>query len=113
MSITEEVKLSFDWGGLKLAGSLDLPSGAGRHPAVLMAQGSGPADRDSGGYFEPIRQTFIDRGVATFAFDKPGCGESSGDWRHYALEARATGHCPRAGSESPRDHRRTSWNLGP
>ena len=54
-----------------------------------MAQGSGPADRDSGGYFGPIRQTFINRSVATFAFDKPGCGESSGNWRHYALDGRA------------------------
>lgn len=54
-----------------------------------MAQGSGPADRDSGGYFVPIRKTFIDRGIATFAFDKPGCGESSGDWRRYSLEDRA------------------------
>lgn len=89
MPISEEVKLSFDWNGLKLAGSLHLPSGAGPHPTVLMSQGSGPADRDSGGYFEPIRQAFIDRDVATFAFDKPGCGESSGDWRHYALEGRA------------------------
>lgn len=88
MPISEQVQLSFDWGGLKLAGSLHLPSGAGPYPAVLMTQGSGPADRDSGGYFEPIRQTFIDRGIATFAFDKPGCGESSGDWRDYALEGR-------------------------
>jgi pimeloyl-ACP methyl ester carboxylesterase len=54
-----------------------------------MAQGSGPADRDSGGYFEPIRQTFVDKGVAAFAFDKPGCGTSSGNWRHYGLIGRA------------------------
>ncbi len=87
--ISDEVVLSFDWSGLKLAGSLHLPSGAGPHPAVVMAQGSGPADRDSGGYFESIRKTFIDRGIATFAFDKPGCGVSSGDWRHYGLEDRA------------------------
>ncbi len=53
-----------------------------------MAQGSGPADRDCGGYFEPIRATFLDRGVATYAFDKPGCGESTGDWRHDGLEDR-------------------------
>ena len=54
-----------------------------------MAQGSGPADRDSGGYFKQIRQAFTDRGIATFSFDKPGCGESTGDWRHYGLEGRA------------------------
>lgn len=89
MATSEQVQLTFDWRGLILAGSLHVPPGAGPHPAVLMAQGSGPADRDSGGYFESIRRTFIDRGVATFAFDKPGCGDSTGDWRHDALEDRA------------------------
>jgi len=100
---SEEVKLSFEWGGLKLAGSLHLPAGAGPHPAVVMAQGSGPADRDSGGYFRPIRQAFIGRGVATFAFDKPGCGESSGEWQRYALEGRAEQLV--AGLEVVRNHR--------
>jgi len=86
---SEEVKLSFDWAGLELAGSLHLPLVTRPHPAVLMAQGSGPADRNSNGYFVPIRRAFIDRGIATFAFDKPGCGESSGDWQDYGLEGRA------------------------
>lgn len=88
MLTPEPAELYFDWDGLTLAGTLHLPPGAGPHPAVLMAQGSGPADRDSGGYFEPIRHALLDRGVATYAFDKPGCGESSGDWHNYALDAR-------------------------
>ena len=89
MAGNEELRLSFEWGGLRLGGSLHLPDGPGPYPAALMAQGSGPADRDSGGYFVPIRSCFLDRGIATFAFDKPGCGESTGDWREYALGARA------------------------
>lgn len=58
-------------------------------PVVLMMQGSGPSDRHSNGYFSPIRETFLRRGIATFAFDKPGCGASTGDWQDYALEGRA------------------------
>jgi len=54
-----------------------------------MLQGSGPADRDADGYFPPIRDAFLRRGVAALAFDKPGCGRSSGDWRDYALAGRA------------------------
>jgi uncharacterized protein len=84
-----EFQLSFDSDELRLSGSLHVPAGTGPFPAVVMAQGSGPADRDSGGYFVPIRETFLDRGIATFAFDKPGCGESSGDWRHHGLVGRA------------------------
>ncbi|MCP3974193.1 MAG: alpha/beta fold hydrolase [bacterium] len=74
---------------MRLAGALHLPSSDERCPAVLMMQGSGPADRDSDGYFPPIQEAFLERGIATFAFDKPGCGESTGDWRDYGLEARA------------------------
>ena len=54
-----------------------------------MMQGSGPADRDGNGYFPHIRDTFLSRGLATFAFDKPGIGASMGDWRDYALRGRA------------------------
>lgn len=87
--MTEAIQCSFGWDGRRLVGSLHVPAGDGPHPAVVMAQGSGPADRDSGGYFPPIRETFLDRGIATFAFDKPGCGESTGDWRHDGLAERA------------------------
>ncbi len=81
--------LTFEWEGLTLAGSVHLPDSPGPRPAVLMMQGSGPADRDCDGYFPPIRNEFLSREIATFAFDKPGCGASTGDWRDYALEARA------------------------
>jgi pimeloyl-ACP methyl ester carboxylesterase len=81
--------LSFAWRGLDLAGSLHLPPGPGPHPAILMMQGSGPADRDNDGYFPQIRRAFLARSIATFSFDKPGCGASTGDWRDYGLTGRA------------------------
>jgi len=80
--------LVFDWRDIRLAGTLHLPASPPPHPAVLMLQGSGPADRDSDGYFPPIRDAFLDRGLAAFSFDKPGIGGSSGDWRDYALADR-------------------------
>lgn len=95
MSTTAE-ELSFEWSGLTLAGTLHTPASApgtqagdGPFPTVLLMQGSGPADRDSGGYFPPIRDNFNRRGIATFSFDKPGCGRSTGQWMHYALYGRA------------------------
>lgn len=84
-----QLDLSFTWSGLTLSGTLHLPASDGRHPVVLMMQGSGSSDRDSYGYFPPIRETFLSRGIATYSFDKPGCGVSTGDWRDYALEDRA------------------------
>jgi pimeloyl-ACP methyl ester carboxylesterase len=87
MAIAQQ-ELVFEWEGLQLAGTLHLPATPPPHPAVLMMQGSGPADRDGNGYFLPIRDTFLSRGLATFAFDKPGIGASTGDWRDYALRSR-------------------------
>lgn len=82
-------ELEFEWRGLTLAGTLSQPEGEGPHPVVVMMQGSGPADRHGDGYFTPIREVFLARGLATYAFDKPGCGRSSGDWRDHPLMARA------------------------
>lgn len=81
-------ELGFEWNGLHLAGTLHLPGQIPPYPAVLMLQGSGPEDRDSAGYFDPIRSTFLSRGLATFSFDKPGVGASTGDWREFDLAAR-------------------------
>ncbi len=91
-SVRNEVlteSLGFEWEGLSLIGDLCIPDSGGQHPVVVMIQGSGPADRTGNGYFPPIRDAFLARGIATFAFDKPGCGESDGCWRDYALESRA------------------------
>jgi hypothetical protein len=67
--------------GYTLAGTLHLPASAGPLLAVLMLQGSCAADRNSGDFFPPIRRAFLSRGLAVYAFDKPGLVESSGDWR--------------------------------
>ncbi len=81
--------ICFPWRDLRLTGTLHLPVASPPHPCVLMLRGSGPADRDCGGYFPPIRDAFLTRGIAVYSFDKPGVGGSTGDWRHYALADRA------------------------
>ncbi|MGI8855268.1 MAG: alpha/beta hydrolase family protein, partial [Thermomicrobiales bacterium] len=88
MAEIERREITVAWGGVRLAGTLHLPTSLPPHPAVLMMQGSGPADRDSGGYFPPIRDAFLSRGIAVYSFDKPGIGGSSGDWRRYGLADR-------------------------
>jgi uncharacterized protein len=88
MAEPERRDLTLAWRDVRLAGTLHLPASPSPHPAVLMLQGSGPADRESGGYFPPIRDAFLSRGIAVYSFDKPGIGGSSGDWRQYALAER-------------------------
>ena len=54
-----------------------------------MLQGSGPSDRDNDDYFPPLKAELVARGLAVYSFDKPGTGQSEGDWRDYGLEERA------------------------
>lgn len=87
---TTDTDIEVAWRGGVLAGTLRVPPGADeRTPVVVMVQGSGPSDRDAEGYFPAVRLTFLDRRIATFSFDKPGCGASTGDWRDHALLDRA------------------------
>ncbi|HET9017671.1 MAG TPA: CocE/NonD family hydrolase, partial [Thermomicrobiaceae bacterium] len=87
MTTTEDIRFVGD--GVSLAGTLHRPAGQGPHPAIVMLQGSGPADRDSDGYFPPIRDTFLGAGLAVLSWDKPGIGGSGGDWRERTLRDRA------------------------
>ncbi len=74
-----------------LAGTLTLPDGARPAPAVLIASGSGPLDRDSNhrrARFDVARQLAValaDAGLAALRYDKRGVGESPGDWRAAGL----------------------------
>ena len=74
-----------------LAGTLALPDGELPAPAVLLASGSGPLDRDSNhrrARFDVSRQLAIalaEGGLASLRYDKRGVGESPGDWRAAGL----------------------------
>jgi uncharacterized protein len=74
-----------------LAGTLLLPDGTGPFPAVVLASGSGPLDRDSNhrrARFDVARQlarALTDAGLASYRFDKRGVGETPGDWRAAGL----------------------------
>jgi uncharacterized protein len=70
-----------------LNGTLALPEGGGPAPAVVIASGSGPLDRDSNhrrARFDIARQlahALAAGGLASLRYDKRGVGQSPGDWR--------------------------------
>jgi pimeloyl-ACP methyl ester carboxylesterase len=74
-----------------LAGTLTLPAAPGPAPAVLLASGSGPLDRDSNhrrARFDVARQlahALAAGGLASLRYDKRGVGVSPGDWRTAGL----------------------------
>lgn len=69
-----------------LAGTLCLPSITGTFPCVLMLPGSGPIDRDENidgqrlNVFNSIAHYLADAGIASYRYDKRGCGKSTGDF---------------------------------
>ena len=64
--------------GVQLAGTLVRPNRPGRHPAIVLVHGSGPADRH---YVLPFARFLVRRGIAVLGYDKRGVGESTGDWQ--------------------------------
>jgi pimeloyl-ACP methyl ester carboxylesterase len=71
-------EIDFQSGSCRIVGNLTLPAGKGLHPVVVFVHGDGPNDRTAGGTYPPIMERMARAGYATFAWDKPGTSESTG-----------------------------------
>jgi pimeloyl-ACP methyl ester carboxylesterase len=80
------IEVKFENHGTQLTGVVRRPAGDGPHAAVAFVDGSGPAERDS---FDEEADVLARAGFASLAWDKPGCGDSGGDWRDQSLQDRA------------------------
>ena len=74
-------EIAFQSGSFHLVGDLRLPEGTGPFPVVLFVHGSGEANRVAFGMYVPLMERMLRAGYATFAWDKPGIGESTGQLR--------------------------------
>jgi len=74
-SPTEE-SVRFANGDISLAGTLVIPGGSQKHPAVVLFHGSGPQGR-----ILMMARWFASRGFAALTYDKRGVGESTGNFR--------------------------------
>lgn len=86
--MAESVDTTFVVGGRKVAARLCLPgtAAAGPVPGVVLVDGSGPTDRFN---FEVEQGWLAEAGLASLAYDKPGCGSTPGDWRCQTFADRA------------------------
>lgn len=83
---TLEEAVSFQSRGLTLRGTLVRPKAAGRYSALVSLHGSGPSTR----WFALGRaRRFARAGFAMLIFDKPGSGQSEGDWTMTSLDEMA------------------------
>jgi pimeloyl-ACP methyl ester carboxylesterase len=82
-------KVKFRHGRNVLAGDLYLPTKPGPHPAIGLVLGSGAQDRTYGGVGPALGNDFARLGFACLAWDKPGVGESTGDFHAQTFRDRA------------------------
>src|SRR5690242_10348923 len=80
-----QLEVRFRSGNATLAGTLTIPPGPGRHPAVAFLHGSGPTTR---AYLPDLDVPFVRNGVAVLAYDKRGVGQSSGTYPGESPSAR-------------------------
>jgi pimeloyl-ACP methyl ester carboxylesterase len=82
---TEEITFENKQAGIKLAGTLSMPSQKGTYPAVVLISGSGPQDRDEtilGHKPFLVLADFLTRnGFAVLRYDDRGTAASGGDFK--------------------------------
>lgn len=86
----EEIEFENVLDGLRLAGTLTLPAGEGRHPALVLVSGSGPQDRDETLMehkpFLVLADHLGRHGIAVLRYDDRGTAASGGDFASATTE---------------------------
>ncbi len=87
---SEEVTFENQADSVTLAGTLTLPRGSGRHPAVVLISGSGPQDRDETLMehkpFLVLADYLTRRGIAVLRYDDRGTAQSTGNFGRATTE---------------------------
>lgn len=71
---------TFDVAGRTLVGLLDRPVGREPRSTVILVHGYGETDVVEGNWYHDLRSQFARVGVSTLVWDKPGCGQSEGEF---------------------------------
>ena len=72
-----QLEVQFRSGATRLAGTLLLPQGPGKHAGAVFVHGSGPTQR---AYLPELTSMLVRHGVAVLVYDKRGIGQSSGSY---------------------------------
>lgn len=83
--------VEFQAAGNRISGKLLLPCVEGPYPCAVVVHGSGSSSWDgTNGGLIPVLEAFALAGIAVLSWNKPGVGESSGDWRAQTFDDRAS-----------------------
>ena len=73
-------EIRFTSGRFDLVGDLLTPRGGSPHPVIVYVWGSGPTNRNAHIDRSRILKSFLEKGFAVFLYDKPGSGQSKGEF---------------------------------
>lgn len=82
--IFREEEVSFKNGDVNLSGTLILPVGKGKFPAVVVTHGGSP--QNERGFYKSWALHFARKGIAALIYDKRGAGRSGGETRSASME---------------------------
>lgn len=83
------LNLSFTSHQNVLAGSLILPKHTRTPPIAIIVHGDGAHTRFSDASYLPMVNRLLKQGIGVFSWDKPGVGESTGDWLQQSMQDRS------------------------
>ncbi|MDR7250376.1 alpha/beta fold hydrolase [Bacillus sp. JR_15] len=72
-----------------LSGIVTTPKKESIKGIVLFVHGDGPQNATYDGGYRPLMERFAKQGYASISWDKPGVGQSEGNWLHQSMDDRA------------------------
>lgn len=72
--------IAFEVEDLTLSGQLSLPASGDARALVILVHGYGRTNVIQDNWYYDLRTQLASRGIASFTWDKPGCGESDGEF---------------------------------
>ena len=80
--LSETEELAFEHEGKRLVGLFDAPDAVEARSLLLVVHGHGRTNVVAQNWYATLRKRMVSIGVATYMWDKPGCGQSEGTYDH-------------------------------
>jgi alpha-beta hydrolase superfamily lysophospholipase len=87
-SFADGKQVTFSNGEDLLSGHYIVPDQGKPRGVILFVHGDGPLAYDAHGYYPLIWKRLLRQGFAIFSWDKPGVGESTGNWLAQSMKQR-------------------------
>jgi hypothetical protein len=88
INVAEAKQVTFKNGDDLLSGHYLLPDSGKPRAVILFVHGDGPLGYDAHGYYPLLWERLLRQGFAIFSWDKPGIGESTGNWLAQSMKQR-------------------------